>query len=326
MSFSPLGNMALPFARRGAGRRSEFGTHVPPGARVAAYVHHSGDARVDDLLQSVPVVKDLRDGVAVCRPNYGDVVFVLPGHAQNVDAADWFGADMKAGAKIIGLGEGNLRPTLTWTIAGSTLLLDEANVTLDNFRLLMDPGAGTVNVAAPITCSAAGCRVSRCFMRMGTDANSKVTIGFTTTAAADDLTISECEVLGATAAEATTLFQFVGADNLKLLGNVIVGATSAVGVGCVRFLTTASLNILMLDNFIRNNKAASTAAVTGLTGTTGFVDRLIMGTLADGAAQLVLGNAAGAWGGNADGMMFGLDVGVVNLAGEAAARATPLSA
>jgi hypothetical protein len=51
--------------------------------------------------------------------------------------------------------------------------------------------------------------------------------------------------------------------------NVFHGATSSTSVGIVRFATTASLGIVLKRNAYLNNKAASTAAVTGLASTTG---------------------------------------------------------
>jgi hypothetical protein len=118
---------------------------------------------------------------------------------------------------------------------------------------------------------------------MGTDANSKVTIGITTTAAADDLEMIGNDIYGATAAEATTLIQFVGADRLRFIGNSVVGATSAVAVGVIRFLTTASTFIKILGCNVRNNKAASEQAITGMAGISGEADHLFLGTL-DGTA------------------------------------------
>lgn len=328
MSFSPFSSMALPYMGRGAGRRDEFGTHLPPGGRVVAYVHHSGEARVDDTLQQVPVLKTLNRALAGCRAGYGDIVLVLPGHAENISVADQM-SNLKAGTRIIGLGHGTMRPTFTWTAAAATLLLDVADVLLSNLRLLMDPGAGTVNVAAPMTISAAGCVLDGCQIRMGTDANSKVTIGITTTAAAADLVLNELDIYGATAAECTTMLQFVGADRLRIKNCSVVGATSAVGVGVIRFLTTASTFIKIDGLFARNNKAASVQAITGMAGMSGEVDNLLLATLNDSASgagnSLALGNANGAWGTSAAGLMFGLNVGIVNLAGETAARPTPAS-
>jgi hypothetical protein len=325
----PIGNVPqIPFQLASGGLRTELGTFTPPGGRVVAYVHHEGAPRLADITAAttVPnVCKTLNEALRQCKSGWGDTVLVLPGHAENISAADQM-SYLVAGTRIIGLGNGNNRPTFTWTIATSTFLLDVANVRIENCILNMDPGAGTVSVAAPITVSAAGCQIVNCKMRVSTDANSKATIPITTTAAGDDLEIDCCEILGATAGEVTTVIRAVGADQLKITNTRIVAATSAVAIGVLQFLTTASLNVFIHNCFFRNNKAASTAAVTGLTGTTGFADRLFMGTLANGAAQLVLADANGAWAANADGMMFGVDVVVVNLAGESAARATPLSA
>lgn len=316
MSFSPFSSMALPYTGRGAGRRDEFGSHLPPGGRVVGYVHHSGVARVDDTLQQVPVFTTLKDAVAGCRAGYGDIVYVLPGHAESIAAADYFGAltsgtrRLKAGTRIIGLGSGTMRPTFTWTAAGSTLLLDVADVLLSNLRLLMDPGAGTVNVAAPVTISAAGCVIDSCQIRMGTDANSKVTIGITTTAGATDLAICNCDIYGATAAEATTFIQFVGADRLRMVNNSIVGATSAVGVGLIRFLTTASTFIKIYGLEIRHNKTASTKAITGMAGISGEVNNLFMCIL-EGTTVAAVFDTPG-------NVMFGRQCYVCNVVGERA--------
>lgn len=324
----PYGTQLFPGLQRvaaGAGFQTDVGTFTGTGGKVVAYVHHSGRAVTDDENIAKMTLTTLNAALRLCRSGKGDVVMVLPGHAENISSADQM-SNLVAGTKIVGLGHANLRPTFTWTAATSTFLLDVANVELNNLILNMDPGAGSVNVAAPITISAAGCAIRNCKIRMGTDANSLVTIGITTTAAADDLEIVNCEIYGATAAECTTQIRFVGADRLKFIGNTLVGATSSTTIGNIQFLTTASTDIKMFDVTVRNNKAASTAAITGLTGTSGEVDYLTMFVLGNGANQLVLGNAAGAWSANADGMMFGLNVGVVNLAGESAARATPLSA
>lgn len=318
-----LGQRYMSAAR---GLRTELGTLTPPGGQVVAYVHASGVARLGGSAAGMPpVLTTLNAALKLCTSGYGDTVLILPGHTENISTADQM-SNLVAGTQIIGLGEGGNRPTFTWTAAGSTFLFDVANVVLENCILNMDPGAGTVNVAAPITVSAAGCKILGCRMRVSTDANSKTTIPITTTAAAADLVIAGCRIFGATAGEVTTVIRVVGADRLQILDTYIVAATSAVGIGVIQFLTTASLNILINSVTARNNKAASTAAITGLAGVTGFADNLTLLTLANAAQQLVLGDAAGAWSANADGMMFGLNVGVVNLAGESAARATPLSA
>lgn len=299
----------LPSAYVGAGLRTPFGTFVPPGGRIN-YVRSTAQADGDPPELTQRIFTTLNGALGECRSGRGDVVAVLPGHAENISVAAQM-SNLVAGTKIIGIGDGMERPTFTWTAAASTFLLNKDNVLLENLILNMDPGAGVVaTVAAPITISGAGCSIRKCKIRMGSDATALVTIGITTTAAADDLVIAGCEIYGATAAEATTLLQFVGADRLKLFGNTIVGATSSVNVGVIRFLTTASLDIKMLFNSVRNNKAASVQAITGMAGLTGEVNHLDMYTLANDNLANCFGTPAS--------LEFGRAVGIANNIGETA--------
>lgn len=298
----------LPSANLGAGLRTPFGTLVPPGGRIN-YVRSTGQADGDPPELTPRIHTDINTAFGECRSGRGDIVAVLPGHAQNITSANQL-SNLVAGTKIIGIGDGMERPTLTWTAAASSFLLNKDNVLVENMILNLDPGTGVVTVAAPITISGAGVSIRKCKIRMGTDANSLVTIGVTTTAAADDLVIAGNEVYGGTAAGATTGFQFVGADRLKLYGNTISMATSSVNVGVIRFLTTASLDIKMLFNTVRNNVAASVQAITGMAGLTGEVDHLLMVTLAND-------NLANAFSTPAS-LVFGRNVGIANNIGETA--------
>lgn len=293
-----------PQVRAGAGIQHEFGTFLPPGGTIAAYVHSSGAAITNDQDIAKKTLTTLNAALKLCRSGKGDIVVVLPGHTENISSADQM-SNLVPGTRIIGCGEGGLRPTFTWTTATSSFLFDQANCLFKNLIFNLDPGTGTTTVAAPITISASGITIDSCKFRVGTDANSLVTIGVTTTAAADDLVISNCEFYGATAATCTTMIQFVGADRLKFIGNTVVGATSAVGVGVIRFLTTASTDIKMFDCIIKNNLASSTAAVTGMAGVSGEADYVNMSVLSGGAS---------AWGTVAS-MNFGPNVTATNTAG-----------
>ena len=203
----------------------------------------------------------------------GHVIFVLSGHAESVAAAD-AASDTGTASHfaVVGLGRGTARPAFTWTTATSTWLFDTAGVIVDNCRLFLagaDAAGSALTVAAPITISAAGCELRNNTIRFGFDADQIVTIGITTTAAADDLVLENNHISGDTTAECTTFLQLVGADRLRLKGNYIAGATSSVAVGIVRFATTASLDIVSEGNTFINRKASSTAAVTGLAGVSG---------------------------------------------------------
>lgn len=313
----PLGNFlhpTLPFLDFGAGVRLPGATVIPPGGHTV-YLRSTGPQDGDDQSLVKRLHTTLNSALAQCRSGMGDTVIVLPGHSESITTADQM-SNLVAGTKVIGVGSGNARPTFTWTAAAATFLLDVANVTLSNLILNLDPGTGTTTVAAPITVSAAGCSIVGCKIRMGTDANSKVTIGITTTAAATDLTIAGNEIYGATAAECTTMLQFVGADRLKLLQNTIVGATSSASVGVVRFLTTASTDIKVFACLFRNNKSGGGAgdmAVTGMAGVSGEADNVFMVVLGNSATNLTA-----AWGTPAS-MVFGRQVYVANTIAERAA-------
>lgn len=266
---------STPNTNLGAGLSTEFGVLLPPGGKVVAYVRSSGAQQGDDPQVAKRIVPTLNAALAYCSPGHGDIVVVLPGHAENVSSADQMSA-LVAGAQIIGVGRGSVMPKLTWTAATASFLLDQPNVRLKGLRLNLSPDSGTVTVAAPITISAAGCAIEDCEIRTSVDANSLSTIPITTTAAADDLDIIGNRILGATAGACTTGIQLVGADRLRFMDNFVSVATSGVAVGAVRFLTTDSLDIQMLGNRLQNRLAASTHALTGTAGTTGLIDHLLM--------------------------------------------------
>jgi hypothetical protein len=252
-----------------AGTYNRYNAGIPAGSRIAAYVRTTGFLSGSDWAGIESKMETtLNAALALCEDGVGDTVVVLPGHTENVASADAM-SNLKAGTRIVGLGFGANRPTFTWTTAVSSFLFDVANVTIENCILNLEPGTGTVTVAAPITISAAGCGIIGCQMRMSTDANNKATIPITTTAAADDLSLIGNLMYGATAGEVTTGIDIIGCDRLRMIGNHIGGATSDVAVGIVRFATTASLDITLESNTYRNLKALSTCAVTGLANVTG---------------------------------------------------------
>lgn len=249
------------------GIQNQFGTWLNPGGRIF-YVHHSGGRTADISSIRDRTYSTLNAALGQCASGLGDTVAMLPGHAENITGADQM-SGLVAGTNIVGLGWGNNRPTLTWTAAGSTFLLDVANVVIKNCILNMDPGTGTTTVTAPMTISAAGCGIVGCKVRTSTDANSLSTVPLLLTDAADDCTLLGNRFFGATAGECTTQVDIAGADNLLMEDNVFHGASSNVAVGIVRFKTTAATNICLRRNVYVNKKALSTAAVTGVASVTG---------------------------------------------------------
>lgn len=261
----------LPRTRVHAGIASELGTLIGNG-EVVAYVRSGGVANGMNESVKQRLHTTLNGALAQVRSGTGDTVVVMHDHAENIASADQM-SNLVAGTKIVGLGHGTLRPTFTWTTATSTFLFDVANVEIHNCILTMCTTANAgVTVAAPITVSAAGCGIYNCHLDVGADADDIVGQAINTTAAADDLTIAYNTMIGATAAEAETIINVIGCDRLRLIGNYISAATSAVAVGVVRCETTASTDVLIYGNYFANNKASSQEALTLMAGVTGFMD------------------------------------------------------
>lgn len=88
-----------------------------------------------DGLTPQSALSTLDAAIGKCTANKGDRIYVLPGHAENVGAASAITADI-AGVRIIGLGRGLSRPTLTWTAAAATIVVSAASVSFENFRFV----------------------------------------------------------------------------------------------------------------------------------------------------------------------------------------------
>lgn len=315
MGTNPVyGDLPLPYyGGLGAGIASHFGIQLPPGklaAIVSSTTHRTGDPNEWGGL----LVNTLNNGLFRVRSGLGDYVLVLADHAEDIDSADQM-SNLVAGTRIIGMGTGQLRPTFTWTAAAATFLLDQDDVHLENCRLnLCDTGNGGVTVAAPITVSGDGCKISNCHIVFGADADDIVTKGIIITG--DDCEFSHNRCFGATAAECTTFLELTGCDRVRVVGNYISGATSAVAVGVVRALTTAFTDGYIAYNYIANNKASSQEALTLINSCTGLLE---------GNRLAVLDNASVALDNDGD-MTYGPDNTLANTVGERGLTLGTLSA
>jgi hypothetical protein len=223
--------------------------------------------------------------LASCVTGRGDWIYVLPGYTENITADAW--SNLAAtGVTVCGLGCGTNRPTFTWTVSGSTMLFDVANFRLLNCRLFLagpHVQGSALTVTAPITISTSGWEISDCDIWWGFDADQIVTIGITTTLAADDGKFNRNRCFAETAAVPTTTFlRLTGTDQLEIDGTQIIGPGSTTAIGPVQQLTTASLKQKITNSIFQSTLAASTIAFTAIAGCTGIVDKCAFGVLAAG--------------------------------------------
>ena len=114
-----------------------------------------------------------------CTASRGDIIAVMPGHAESLSEASAITLDV-AGVAIVGLGYGSLRPQLTLdTAATATMVVSAANCTLHNLQFV----AGFADIATGLSVSAAGTGLSveSCwFTEGGTNLNWILTVTLTT--------------------------------------------------------------------------------------------------------------------------------------------------
>jgi hypothetical protein len=72
--------------------------------------------------------------IGKCTADKGDIILVMPGHAETISTAAGIAADV-AGISIIGLGNGSNRPTLSFGATDATFAISAANVLVRNIRV-----------------------------------------------------------------------------------------------------------------------------------------------------------------------------------------------
>jgi hypothetical protein len=198
--------------------------------------------------------------------NRGDVIYVLPGHTENITSATSLVCN-KAGVRIQGVGEGNARPTLTWTTsAAATIPVSAANVTIDNMILTL---TGVASVTAGITPTAAGFTLSNSVINTAS-ATFQAVLGILTTAAVSNMTIVNNRFLGTPNAGTATAIRIVGGANLSVRNNVFLGNYTTT-LGAIDNATTACTNAHIENNFIINTTALSTVALNFQAASTGII-------------------------------------------------------
>lgn len=269
------------------------GMAVVPGGGIVHYVHNLGAAGLSLLPPGMAYpspgtfATSINTALTSCRSGRGDTIVCLPGHVESVSGADFLvNLGTSTDVTVVGWGSGTARPTLTWTTNGSTMLFDTAGFRMRNMQLFLagpHVNGTATTVAAPITISAGGCEISGCDIYWGFDADQIVTIGITTTAAADNFKFNRNFCYAETAAVPTTTFlRLTGTDFLEMDDTYIVGPGSTTAIGPVQMLTTGSTKVKIRNSVFQSTLAASTIAFTSIAGCTGIVDKCAFGVLAAG--------------------------------------------
>lgn len=208
----------------------------------------------------------LAGALAKCTANKGDVIVVMPGHAETLTASPTF----VAGVTVIGLGHGDQRGTFTGNAAADLFNLNVASVRIENLNFA---APGTDDQTAAINIAASGCSVVGCRF-VGSQTAKNITDVITVTAAGHYALIQNNEFENVTVDVASFISVEGAARRVRILNNVMMGncSTACLLVGAVATLMEVGRNVFI------NNKA-STIAVSFTSNATGFAYENYVGGL-----------------------------------------------
>lgn len=208
-----------------------------------------------------------------CTSGQGDRIYCMEGHAEAVIAAGTI-AWTKTAVTVIGVGEGTLRPTFSWTtILSATMTMAAAGCRISN--CIFDV-SGITALTSGIVISAAGNKIDNCtFITSAAGAGTAPLQSILTTAAANYLTIADNQFLGpaltpTTVAAATSCITLVGGTGIRITGNMMTPWCTTT-TGPISCITTLTNNVQITRNYIFNQTASSAKAISLLTGSTGMI-------------------------------------------------------
>jgi len=204
-------------------------------------------------------VATLDYGIGLCTASKGDMLIVMPGHAENLGVAG-VDADV-AGISIIGLGNGSNRPTFTFTgAAGADWDFDAANIKVFNCRFI----GSEDGLTGPFDVNAAYCGMYGCEYR--DDGTENVLRWLVLDANGDDFELINARNYGTSTAGNAAFLSAGACDNLLIRNLHSYGDFS---VGNLE-LTAAATNLLVDRCWLRNLNACD-CNIEGFAGATGEV-------------------------------------------------------
>jgi len=204
--------------------------------------------------------------VGQCTASQGDVIYVMPGHAEVLAAAADLALDV-IGISIVGLGNGPLQPTVTLGTANTADVdVDAAGITVENIHFI----ANFADVAAMIDVNADDFTLRNCrFTEAGTDLNGLVCVQDAAAGASDRITIEGCHAVMLDAAN-THFVNFAGTGTgHRIIGNELIGDWGTMAIGGAGVVT----NAVIRDNVISNAASDSDACINFAATATGICMR-----------------------------------------------------
>ena len=177
--------------------------------------------------------------IGKCTASNNDFIIVAPRHAENITTATGINCDI-AGITILGLKNGNLMPTISFTAAAGSITIGAANVTLKDLKLVANFATGTtVGITIPV--AGTGCTLDGIVMR-DTSAANEFLRHISVAALVTDLRLTGCSFVTLAGSMVNSVY-FVGASTDCVIEDsyIFVSGTGTV----IDHLTAAAVNLVV---------------------------------------------------------------------------------
>lgn len=225
--------------------------------------------------------------VGACTANNGDIILVLPGHAETISAAAGIALDV-AGITVLGIGSGTTQPKVTFdTIISADLDVDAANVTIENIHFT----ANFADLTACLDINAQFCTIRNCrFSETAVNMNALIWILGGSTTTSSGLRVENCRCIDRDAAN-THFISMPGTDAGNIIrDNILHGDWGTAAIGAAGVVT----DITIVNNFISNAATDADSGINLAATATGLVmGNLVAIALAGNATTGITAQAAG---------------------------------
>lgn len=217
----------------------------------------------NDGLSPASPVATIDYAVGLCTANKGDVIFVMPGHAENISAATSLVADV-AGITIRGLGNRSNRPTLTYTATAGKIAMNAANTRLSNVRLV----AGIASIVNAISFGADDVEVDHCELVIAS--TGLEFLQMLDVDAVDNVEIHHNRFIAENIAGTNTGIRLDATAGTRIYGNEFRGDWTVAAISGTTGSAAASTDVAVYDNIIENLDATAGTLLDHHDNTTGI--------------------------------------------------------
>ena len=189
-------------------------------------------------------VATITQALAKCTADNGDVIFVMPGHAETVIAAT--GIDVNVdGVTILGVGDGALRPTITF----STDVAASVDITADDVTIRNIIGLSAIDaLTKPFNITGDNCILDIEWHDASAAVEAERVVLATTVS---NLFVKIKHVGFITGDACVNVVRLVAVTGAR----IIVDAYGEISTGIVEMVTTASTDVLVSGYFYNDNVA-----------------------------------------------------------------------